>query len=177
MLPIKTFVNSAYPCIACRKVRGGFKFGADLYSSNHSRSIIWILQLPFLMANLVCWLFLVSVVLGITLLLVTRVSLYSSEHLFRRSLSCHIGTWQSLASADITVSVDHGDISAALESEKVTALSTVPGACSAAVVGCVWLQFLHHRRSSVVPVAHSRRKFHTKCQVQRLCIRPCGSHL
>jgi hypothetical protein len=36
------------------------------------------------------------------------------------TLRCRVRTWQPLASADITVSVDPADSSAAFESEKIT---------------------------------------------------------
>jgi len=46
-------------------------------------------------------------------------------NLFMFALSCRIRTWQSLASVDITVSVDPADSIAAFKSEKITALSNL----------------------------------------------------
>ena len=56
-------------CIACSRRRGGLQCGEDVYS-NHGLHTIEILQLPFFLASMVFWLFLSSVVFGITLSLV-----------------------------------------------------------------------------------------------------------
>jgi hypothetical protein len=56
-------------CIACRKGRGGFRCGEDVYPSSHARRIIGILQLSFFLVSLVCWLFLVSMAFGLALYL------------------------------------------------------------------------------------------------------------
>jgi len=50
--------------------RGGFQCGEDVYPSNHALCTIEILQLPFFLVSLVFWLFLASMVLGITLSLI-----------------------------------------------------------------------------------------------------------
>jgi hypothetical protein len=41
--------------------------GEDVHPSNHAQHTIEILQLPFFLASLVFWLFLASMVFGITL--------------------------------------------------------------------------------------------------------------
>jgi len=56
--------------IARSRVRGGFRCVEDKYPDNHAQRIIEILQLPFSLASLVFWLFLASMVFGITLSLV-----------------------------------------------------------------------------------------------------------
>ena len=97
---------------------------------------------------------------------------------FMFALSC-IRAWQSLASVDITVSVDPADSIAAFELEKIRAFSNLfwckfSRRCAVRMAS---IQFLHQRQSNVVPVAYSRKRVHIKCQHQRLCIRPFESHL
>jgi hypothetical protein len=65
-------------CITCRRSIGGFRCGADVYPSSHARHIIGILQLPFFLASPVCWLFLVSLALWITLSLVHVCMLFET---------------------------------------------------------------------------------------------------
>ena len=79
-------------------------------------------------------------------------------------------TWKSLASVDITVSVDSADSIAVFESEKITALSSLFWCRFSRRSVVLWLRFLHQRQSNVVPVAYSRRKVHSGCRHQRLCI-------
>ena len=49
-------------CTACSRVRDEFQCGEDVFLSNHARRPIEILQLPFLLANLVFRLILASMV-------------------------------------------------------------------------------------------------------------------
>jgi hypothetical protein len=64
--------------IACRNGRGGFRCGEDVYPSSNARRVIGILQLHFLLANLVCWLFLVSMAFGLALSLVHVCMLFET---------------------------------------------------------------------------------------------------
>jgi len=57
-------------CIACSRAQGGLRCDEDVYPNNHAQRIVEILQPPFFLANLVFWLFLASMVFGITLSLV-----------------------------------------------------------------------------------------------------------
>jgi len=57
-------------CIACSRGRGGFQYDEDVHPRSHAQRTIEILQLPFFLASLVFWLFLASIVFGITLSLV-----------------------------------------------------------------------------------------------------------
>jgi len=54
-------------CTACSRVRGGFQYGEDVYPNKHAQRTIEILQLPFFLDSLFFWLFLASMVFGITL--------------------------------------------------------------------------------------------------------------
>jgi len=57
-------------CIACSRGRGGFQCNEGVYPDIHAQHTIKILQLPSFLASLVFWLFLASMVFGITLSLV-----------------------------------------------------------------------------------------------------------
>ena len=57
-------------CIACSRGQGGVRCGEDVYPSNRAQRIVEVLQPPFFLAGLVFWLFLASMVFGITLFLV-----------------------------------------------------------------------------------------------------------
>jgi hypothetical protein len=57
-------------CVACNRVRGGLKYGKNMYPSSHAERTVEIPQLTFFLASLVFWLFLASMVFGITLSLV-----------------------------------------------------------------------------------------------------------
>jgi hypothetical protein len=65
-------------CIACSRGRGGFQCGRDVYPSSHAQRTIGILQLPFSLASPVFWLFLASMLFGITLSLVHVCMLFET---------------------------------------------------------------------------------------------------
>jgi len=54
-------------CMACSRGQGGFRCDEDVYPSSYAQRIVEILQPPFFLASLVFWLFLASMVFGITL--------------------------------------------------------------------------------------------------------------
>jgi hypothetical protein len=66
-------------CTACSRGRGRFQCGEDVYPHNHAQRTIEILQMPFFLASLVFWLFLASMVLGITLSVV-HVCIHFETH-------------------------------------------------------------------------------------------------
>jgi hypothetical protein len=77
-------------CTACSKGRDEFQCGEDVFPSNHARSTIEILQLPFFLANLVFWLIREA---GTEIFMFNAVSFSLQVAVGRRSLTAEFRVW------------------------------------------------------------------------------------